>query len=133
MIFYLSSFKETILGFFFFFFFGLFTAAPVAHGGSQARGWIRATATGLHHSYSNAGFELRFWPTPQLTDGSLTHWVRPGIEPATSWFLVGFASASPQRELPSYVSFLFLLCQRELGSYEVVFYGNHEMETRMTK
>ena len=28
--------------FFFFFFFGLFRAAPVAYGGSQARGWIGA-------------------------------------------------------------------------------------------
>ena len=28
--------------------------------------------------------------------GSLTHWLRPGIKPATSWFLVGFVSAAPQ-------------------------------------
>ena len=26
--------------------------------------------------------------------------VRPGIEPATSWFPVGFVSTVPQRELP---------------------------------
>ena len=31
---------------------------------------------------------------------SLTHWARPRIEPATSWFLVGFISAVPQWELP---------------------------------
>ena len=30
---------------------------------------------------------------------SLTHWARPGIEPTTSWFLVGFVSAAPRREL----------------------------------
>ena len=30
---------------------------------------------------------------------SLTHWARPGIKPATSWFLVGFISAAPQWEL----------------------------------
>ena len=36
--------------------------------------------------------------------GSLTHWARPGIEPATSWFLVGFVSAAPRWELPNYVS-----------------------------
>ena len=29
-------------------------AAPAAHGGSQARGLIRATAAGLHHRHSNA-------------------------------------------------------------------------------
>ena len=31
--------------------------------------------------------------------GSLTHGARPGIHPATSWFLVGFVSAAPPREL----------------------------------
>ena len=30
---------------------------------------------------------------------SLTHWVRPGIKAATSWFLVRFISAAPRREL----------------------------------
>ena len=31
--------------------------------------------------------------------GSSTHWVRPGIEPATSWNLIRFISAEPQRDL----------------------------------
>ena len=31
--------------------------------------------------------------------GSLTHWGRPGIEPAISWFLVGFVNHEPWREL----------------------------------
>ena len=31
---------------------------------------------------------------------SLTHWARPGIEPSTSWFLVGFFSTMPRQELP---------------------------------
>ena len=34
----------------FFFFFLLFWATPIAYGGSQARGQIRATAAGLCHS-----------------------------------------------------------------------------------
>ena len=33
---------------------------------------------------------------------SLTHWARPGIKPATSWFLVGFVSTVPWRELLVY-------------------------------
>ena len=37
-----------------FFFFGLFRAAPEAHGGSQARGLIRATAASLHQSHINS-------------------------------------------------------------------------------
>ena len=48
-------------------FFCLFKASPGACGSSQARGWIRAVAAGLHPSYSNAGF--------------LTHWARPGMNP----------------------------------------------------
>ena len=34
-------------------FFGLFRAAPVAYGGSQARVLIRAVAASLPHSHSN--------------------------------------------------------------------------------
>ena len=49
-----------------FFFFWLFRAPPAACGGSQARGQIRATASGLHHSHSNTGSEPHPWPTPQL-------------------------------------------------------------------
>ena len=48
-------------------FFVFFRAAPTAYGGSLARGQIRAVATGLHHSHSNAGSELHLRPTPQLT------------------------------------------------------------------
>ena len=47
-------------------FFFLFRATP-QH--------VEVPAAGLHHSHSNAG--------------SLTHWVRPGIEPASSWVVVG--------------------------------------------
>ena len=35
----------------------LYTAAPAAYGGSQARSLIGATAASLHHSHSNAGSE----------------------------------------------------------------------------
>ena len=76
--------------FFIFYFFCLFAiswATPVAHGGSQARGQIVTIATatwdlsrvcGVHHSSQQHRI--------------LTHWARPGIEPETSWFLVGFVN-----------------------------------------
>ena len=63
----------------FFFSFCLFAiswAAPMAYGGSQARGPIGAVAAGLHQSHRNAGSEPRLQPIPQLTAsnaGSLTH------------------------------------------------------------
>ena len=53
--------------YFLFFVFLSFRAAPMACGGSQARGLIGAVATGLHHSHSNARSELHLQPTPQLT------------------------------------------------------------------
>ena len=31
---------------------------------------------------------------------SLTHWAKPGIEPASSWILVGFITAEPWWKLP---------------------------------
>ena len=56
-----------ILGVFLsFFFFFLFRAAPAAHGGSQARGQIGATAAALYHSHSNTRSEPNLRLTPQL-------------------------------------------------------------------
>ena len=49
------------------FVFCLFRVAPVAYGGSQARGQIGAVAAGLHHGHSNAGSEPGLRPTLQLT------------------------------------------------------------------
>ena len=43
--------------FYFILFFGLFRAAPAAYRSSQARGPIRATFAGLHHSHSNTRSE----------------------------------------------------------------------------
>ena len=50
----------------FIFVFLSFRAAPVAHGGSRARGPFGAVAAGLHQSHRNVGSEQRLWPTPQL-------------------------------------------------------------------
>ena len=69
-----NSWKK-IKPFLFFFVFCLFVvvvvaiswAAPMAYGGSQARGQIGAVATGLRQSHSNVGSEPRLQPTPELT------------------------------------------------------------------
>ena len=47
--------------------FAFSRATPAAYGSSRARGGIRATATGLHHSHSHARSKARLQPTPQLT------------------------------------------------------------------
>ena len=41
------------------------------------------------------------YTTAHGNTGSLTHWVRPGIKPTTSWFIVGFVSPAPRRERQS--------------------------------
>ena len=71
----------TVLFHFFclFFFLFLFRSAPAAYGGYQAVGQIGAAAAGLR--LSNTRFT--------------THWVRPGMEPLSSWLPVGFVTTEP--------------------------------------
>ena len=51
---------------FYFVLFCVFRGIPMASGGSQARGPIRATAAGLGHSHSNTGSEPCLKTTTQL-------------------------------------------------------------------
>ena len=103
-------FCKVDLWIFFSFLFLAFRAAAMAYGGSQTRGPIRATAAGLHQckiwvssaTYTTAHGNIR----------SLTHWGRQGIEPTTSWFLVGFISTAPWWELWIFGSwFIQINCQ----------------------
>ena len=109
-------------------------AAPTAYGGSQAWGPIGAVAASLRHSHSHARSELSLRPTPWLmatpdpqptqrgqgwnlhphrdNSGSLAHWARPGIKPATSWLLVGFVPAAPQWELQIHTHLNFAFHKR---------------------
>ena len=54
------------ISFSFLFFVLFFRDAPVAYGGSQARGQIGAAAVALHHSHRNTRAELHLPPRPQL-------------------------------------------------------------------
>ena len=74
-------------------FFLLFRATGVAYGSSQASGPIRTVAASLHHS--NTG------------SGSLTHWARPGVEPASSWMLVRFVNRRGMTGTPESVFLMF--------------------------
>ena len=51
----------------FFLIFCLLRATPMAYGGSQSRGLIRATAASLRQSHRNARPKQHLRPTPQLT------------------------------------------------------------------
>ena len=93
--------SELIFYFLFLFFclFAISWTTPAAYGVAQARGQIGGVAAGLHQSHSNERSESPLRPTSQLmaTLDPLTQWARAGIEPSTSWFLVGFTA--PRREL----------------------------------
>jgi len=57
------------------------------------------TAAGLHHSNTTSVI----YTTAHCKSGSITHWARSGIKPAT-WFLVGFISTVPGWEFLSELS-----------------------------
>ena len=44
--------------------------------------------------------QLQTYTTAYSNAGSLTHWVRTGIKPVSSWMLLGFLTSEPQQELP---------------------------------
>ena len=81
--------------------FFLFRAPPGAYGRSQARGRIGAASCrptpqpqqcqirAASATYSTAHGNAR----------SLTHRARPGMEPASSWILVGFVTTEPGQDL----------------------------------
>ena len=56
---------QSFVGFFAFFFFAG-GGTPPAYGHSQARGWIRATAAGLHQSHSHGGSKPHLSSMPWL-------------------------------------------------------------------
>ena len=72
----------------------LFRAEPVAYGGSQARGWIRAVACRPTPQLQQHGMQAlsATYTTAHGNAGSPTHWSRPGIESASSWMLVRFVN-----------------------------------------
>ena len=67
--------------FLFFCLFALSRAAPVAYGGSQARGLIGAVAAGLCHSHSNSGSEPHPRPTAMLDPQSTEQGQGSNLQP----------------------------------------------------
>ena len=72
--------------------FLLFRAILAAYGSSQAGGLIGATGTGPQPQQSGIQATFVTYTTAHGNTGSLTQWERPGIEPTSSWILVGFVN-----------------------------------------
>ena len=81
-----------------FIFLMLFSTTPAGYGSAQARGWIGAVAAPLAYTTATAMPSVTYTESHSNV-GSLTHWVGPGIKPASSWILLRFVTAEPQREL----------------------------------
>ena len=74
----------------------------MAHGGSQARGGIRAAGAWLSHSHSNIVQltpNLTAMPDPEPTKQG------QGLNPYPHGYCVRFLTAEPQWELPVFVFF----------------------------
>ena len=80
--------QGSAVSFSFFLCFSLYTVTPVTYGSPQARGRIGSIATRLHHSHSHWQHQIRatsaIYTTAHGSTRSLTHWMRPGIKPASS-------------------------------------------------
>ena len=99
----------------------IFLDILAAYGGSQARGRIRAAGASLHHSHSNVGSESSLWPTAHGNARPLTHWTRSGMEPTSSWILVGLVNCWAMTGTFSFYIFnLFPQLSRHLQSWTVV-------------
>ena len=85
-------------------------AAPAAYGGSPARGPIGAVAAKPIPQPQERGIRVTSatYATAHGNAGSLTHWARPGTEPATSWFLVTFINHCATMGTPNMWKFNFI-------------------------
>ena len=97
-----------------FFFFCLFVfsrAAPAAYGSFQARGSNRGCCCQPTPEPQHRGIqaESATYTTAHSNAGSLTHWARPGIKLATSWFLIGFVNHCTMTGTPTLLFILGIL------------------------
>ena len=130
--------KVPVTKFFVFCFFALFFLGPYLRHMELPRLGVELEIQLLAYNNSHSNCEIQAasvtYTIAHSYAGSPTHWARPGIEPASSWILVGFISAVPRRELPSYkvlkdigqlhqclefVWKLFLLKQRVLSGHNI--------------
>ena len=84
-----------------FFFFSFFTATPASYGCSQAResNWNYSCLPAPQPQPCQMWAESATCTTAHGTMGSLTLWVRPVIEPASSWIPISLLTSEPRREL----------------------------------
>ena len=116
--------RDFFLSFFFFFFFLLFRATLMVYESSQARGQSWSCWPMPHPQQCGIWATSVTYTTVHGNTGSLIHWVRPGIEPMSSWMLVGFITAEAQQNSLSW-GFLVILCFNTMTSIFLIKSGGH--------
>ena len=86
-------------------------ATSTVCGGSQARGLNRSCSCQPTPEPQQLGIRAvsAAYTTAHGNARSLTHWTRPGIEPTTSWYLVGFISTLPRWEVQRKIKLKFFI------------------------
>ena len=83
------------------FFPAFFRTASVAYGSSLLRGQIRATAAAYTTATAMPDVSCICHPHHSSWQSQILNALsEPGTEPTSSWILVGFVTAEPQREFP---------------------------------
>ena len=88
------------------FFFLLFRATPAAYESYQARGWIGTETQPQQYQIQAASMSDN---TGHGSTVSLTQWVRPDIELASSWIIVGFVTYWAMRTSTANILLFFYL------------------------
>ena len=103
-----------------------FKATPMAYGVSQAN-----QSDSCQPQPQQCGIQAISvtYTTAHGNAGSLTRWARSGIEPETSWFLVGFASTELWWDLHPWPFINFAHQEFRHGSVEVNLTNIHEDES----
>ena len=94
---------------FFFFFLFFFSGLSLQHMEVPRLGVWSELQMPTHATATQGPSQVLDYTAAHGTTRSPNHWVSLGIEPASSWILVGFISDAPQRELPSFFVCLFLI------------------------
>ena len=100
-----------------------FRAAPAAHGSS----WARRRKSERQTQQGGIQATSATYTTAQGNTRSLTHWVRPGIEPSTSWIIVGFVTGwatTPQCYFLTSITYY----GEALESWQFVFFSTEKVD-----
>ena len=98
--------KTDIMIFFFFFFFFRAELSALWRFPGQGSNWSCSHQPMPQPQQFGIWATSATYTTAPSNAGSLTHWARPGIEPASSWILVSFVSTAPQQEFLLWVSLI---------------------------